>query len=127
MNSTMLLIFTVVGAALVLLAAYGAFARNRGLFLSGFCFFSILPIIGEYMAYHTDKGHMHLMMVILSIIQFLLMFPDKQLYTRDNKSAIALATKIGLGVLVINAGAALYVFHLTTQVPLQFGYYHVAF
>ena len=127
MNSTVQLIFTIVGAALVLLSAYGALKRDRRLFLSGFCFFSFLPIIGEYMAYHDDKGHIHLMMIALSVVQFLLMFPDKNTYARDNIPAVAAVTKIGLAVLVINAAAALFVFYLNKQVPLQFGYYHVAF
>jgi uncharacterized membrane protein len=127
MNSTIELIFTIAGAALVLLSAYGAIKRDRRLFLSGFCFFSFLPIIGEYMAYHADKVQVHLLMIVLFVVQFLLMFPDKNTYARDNKPAVAAVTKIGLAVLVINAAATLFIFHLNNQVPLQFGYYHVAF
>ena|SRR5476651_1679450 len=127
MNSTVNLIFTVVGAALVLLSAYGALKRDRWLFLSGFCFYSFLPIIGEYMARHADKAQIHLLMIVLFVVQFLLTFPDKNTYARDNKPAMAAVIKIGLAVLVINAAAALFVFHLNKQVPLQFGYYHVAF
>jgi hypothetical protein len=127
MSSTLELIFTIVGAALVLLSAYGALKRDRRLYLSGFCFFSIIPVIGEYMAYRGDKVHIHLLMMTLFVVQFLLMFPDKNTYDRDNKPAMAAVLKIGLAVLVINAAAALFVFHLNKQVPLQFGYYHVAF
>ena len=56
MNSTIELIFTIAGALLVILSAYGAATLNRRLFMSGYCFFSILPIIGESMAYNADKA-----------------------------------------------------------------------
>lgn len=127
MNPTMLLIFTIVGAALVLLCAYGAFSKNRRLFLAGICFFSLLPIIGEYMAYNAAKSHEHLFMITLFVIQFLLTFPDKNGYAKDNTAAMTLVTKIALAIIVINAMGVLYIFHLTTQVPAQFGYYHIAF
>ncbi len=127
MNSTVNLIFTVAGAALVLLSLYGAITLNRRSFLSGFCFFSFLPIIGESMAYNTDKGAVHLMVLTLFVVQFLIQIPDKHLYTRDDLSAKTLATKIGLSVLVINIAGAVYVLCLKSGVPVQFGYYHVAF
>jgi uncharacterized membrane protein len=127
MNSTVNLIFTVIGAALVLLSLYGAVTLNRRAFLSGFCFFSFLPIIGESMAYNTDKGAVHLMVLTLFVVQFLINIPDKHLYTRDDLSAKTLATKIGLSVLVINIAGAVYVLCLKSGVPVQFGYYHVAF
>jgi len=127
MDSTIQLIFTVVGAALVLVAAYGAFTKNRRLFLSGFCYFSILPIIGEYMAYRTAKSHEHLFVMVLYLIQFLLTLPDKNIYASDNKPALAAVTKIALAIVVINIMGVLYIFHFTRAVPMQFGYYHVTF
>lgn len=127
MNSTVNLIFSVVGGALVLLSAYGALTLHRRALLSGFCFFSFLPIIGESMAYNTDKASVHLCVVFLYIVQFLIQIPDKHLYTRDDLPAKALATKIGLSVLVINIAGAVYVLCLNSGVPAQFGYYHIAF
>ncbi|HEX3387055.1 MAG TPA: hypothetical protein VHS53_17765, partial [Mucilaginibacter sp.] len=82
MNSTVNLVFSVVGAAFVLLSTYGSLTLNRRAFLSGFCFFSFLPIIGESMAYNTDKGAVHLLVVFLFVIQFLIQIPDKNVYTR---------------------------------------------
>jgi hypothetical protein len=127
MNPTIQLIFTVVGGALVLLSIYGALKLDRRLFLSGFCFYSILPIIGESMAYNADKGAVHLLMVFLFLVQFALQIPDRNIYGRGDTIAVMFATKIGLAILVINAGAAFYVFRLNTAVPVQFGYYHIAF
>jgi hypothetical protein len=66
-------------------------------------------------------------MVVLFVVQFIVQFPDGKIYAKDNSIAITLATKIGLGVIVVNAGAAAYVFCLKSGVPVQFGYYHVAF
>ena len=127
MNSTIELIFTIVGAALVLLSAYGAFTLNRRLFISGFCFYSILPIIGEGMAYNSDKASVHLIVVFIFLVQFVLQIPDRNMYGRENAVAVSLATKIGLGILIINLGAVVYVFHLNSGVPVQYGYYHLAF
>ena len=127
MNSTINLIFTIVGAALVLLSAYGALKSYRRPFMSGFCLFSILPIIGESMAYNADKASVHIIVIFIFIVQFIIQFPDKNFYGRENSVAVALATKIGLAVLVINLGGVLYIFHLNSGVPVQFGYYHLAF
>jgi hypothetical protein len=127
MNPTILLIFTILGGALVLLSAYGALKLDRRFFLSGFCFYSILPIIGESMGYNADKGAAHLLMVFMFVTQFVLKFPDGKIYARDNSIAVAFATKIGFAALLTNAGAAVYVFCLSTGLPVQFGYYHIAF
>jgi hypothetical protein len=127
MNPTIQMIFTIVGGALVLLSAYGAIKRDRRLYLSGFFFYSILPIIGESMSYSVNKTSIHVLMVFTFIAQFVLQIPDKNLYGRENLPATTLATKIGLAVLVINAGAAVAIFCLNLGAPVQFGYYHVAF
>jgi hypothetical protein len=127
MNSAIELIFTVAGALLVLLSVYGAATLNRRLFISGYCFYSILPIIGESMAYNADKASVHLLMVFMFLVQFVLQIPDKNLYGRDNSVAMALVSKIGFAILIINIGAAIYVFGLNSGVPVQYGYYHIAF
>jgi hypothetical protein len=127
MNPTIEMIFTIVGGALVLLSVYGAAKRDRRLYNSGFCFYSVLPIIGESMGYSADKASIHILMIVIFIAQFLLQIPDKNLYSRENLPATALATKIGFAIIVFNAGAAVAIFCLNLGVPVQFGYYHVAF
>ncbi|MDB5145262.1 MAG: hypothetical protein JWQ66_3975 [Mucilaginibacter sp.] len=125
MNSTVEMIFTIVGAALVLLTVYGAFKLNRNLFLSGICFFSILPIIGESMAYNADKTSVHILVIFIFLVQFVLALPNKIVYGPDNLAAIKLSTKIALALIIINAGGVVFIFCLNAGVPVQFGYYHI--
>jgi len=119
------MIFTIIGGALTLLTVYGAFTLSRKLFLSGVCFFSFLPIIGESMAYNTDKGAVHVIMVCLFLCQFVLALPNAIVYGPENAAATKLSSKIGLALLIINIGAAVFVLCLKSGVPAQFGYYHV--
>jgi hypothetical protein len=125
MNSTVELIFTVVGAALVLLTVYGAIKLDRKLFLSGLCFFSILPIIGESMGYNADKASIHVLVIFVFVIQMILAWPNNIVYGTDNLAAIKLATKISLSILIINIVGAVFIFCLNAGVPVQFGYFHV--
>ncbi|HWZ15864.1 MAG TPA: hypothetical protein VNW95_11570 [Mucilaginibacter sp.] len=125
MNSTVELIFTVAGAALTLLAVYGALKLDRKLFLSGVCFFSILPIIGESMAYNADKAPIHIIVIFIFLAQFVLAFPNNIVYGQDNVAATKLSTKIALAILIFNIGGALFILCLTKAVPAQFGYYHI--
>jgi hypothetical protein len=125
MNSTVEMIFTIVGAALVLLTVYGAVKLNRNLFLSGICFFSILPIIGESMAYNADKASVHILVIFVFLVQFVLTLPNKIVYGPDNLAATKLTTKIALALIIINVGGAVFIFCLNAGVPLQFGYYHL--
>ncbi|MEO6849211.1 MAG: hypothetical protein ABI203_01275 [Mucilaginibacter sp.] len=125
MNPTVELIFTIVGGALVLLTIYGAVTLHRKLFLSGICFFSILPLIGESMAYNTDKGSVHIVVIFVFLIQAVLALPSNITYTSDNVAAGKLTSKIALSMLLINVGGIVYVFFLKAAVPAQFGYYHV--
>jgi len=127
MNSTVELIFTVVGAALVLLAVYGALKLDRKLFLSGLCFFSILPIIGETMGYNADKAPIHVLVIFVFVIQLVLALPNKIVYGAENIAATQLATKIALSILIINVVGAVFVLYLNSGVPAQFGYFHIAF
>jgi hypothetical protein len=125
MNSTVEMIFTIVGAALVLLTVYGAFKLNRNLFLSGICFFSILPIIGESMAYNADKASVHVLVIFIFLVQFVLALPNKIVYGPDNLAATKLSTKIALALIIINVGGAVFIFCLKAGVPVQFGYFHI--
>ena len=110
MNSTVDLIFTVVGAALVLLTVYGAIKLDRKLFLSGICFFSLLPIIGEGMAYNADKAPIHVLVFFVFVIQMILAWPNKIVYGTDNVAATKLATKIAWSLFIINAVGAVFIF-----------------
>ena len=124
MNPTVELIFTVLGAALTLLTLYGAATLSRKLFLSGVCYFSILPIIGESMRYGDDKATMHVIVAILYLVQLILAFPNTIVYGPENTAAAKLASKVALAILVINVAGAVFIFCLNSGVPAQFGYYH---
>ena len=127
MDDTMTLIFTGVGGLLALLSAYGAFKMDRKLFLSGVCYFSLLPIIGETMRYMdpATSSQYTLTLICTFIAQFLLTRPDNNNYGMDNTAAVALATKIGLAILAINLGSAYVILCLDFGVAQQFGYYHL--
>ncbi|HVV56465.1 MAG TPA: hypothetical protein VHC47_14115, partial [Mucilaginibacter sp.] len=83
MNPTMNMIFTIVGGALVLLCLYGAVTLNRKFFLSGLCFFSFLPMIGEGMAYNSDKAPIHVIIFFVFVVQFILTLPTNITYGAD--------------------------------------------
>jgi hypothetical protein len=127
MNSTVNLIFTVAVAALVLLTAYGAFKLDRKVFLSGICFFSLLPIIGESMAYSSDKAPIHILVIFVFLAQVVLTLPNAIVYGQDNTAAVQLSSKIAQSLVIINAGGAVFILYLNANVPAQFGYYHIAF
>jgi hypothetical protein len=125
MNPTVMLIFTILGAALTLLTLYGAATLSRKLFLSGICYFSILPLIGESMAYSNDKATVHVMVAFLFLIQFVLALPNAIVYGQENAAAIKLSSKIAVALLLINVAGAVFILCLKATVPVQFGYYHV--
>jgi hypothetical protein len=121
------LIFTIIGGALTLLTLYGAVKADRKLFLSGLCFFSLLPIIGESMGYNADKASVHIIVILVFIAQFVLTFPNNIQYGPENTAAGKLVGKISLALLIFNIGGIIYVFCLNSGVPARFGYFHVAF
>jgi hypothetical protein len=127
MDQTINLIFTIVGAALTLLAVYGAVKLNRKLFLSGICYFSILPLIGEGMAYNADKAPIHIIVIFVFLAQIVLAFPSNIVYGQENAAAVKLTSKIALALLIINIGGAVYILCLKADVPAQFGYFHAVF
>ena len=126
MDSTTELIFTIAGGALTLLCLYGAFTGNKKLFLSGLCYFSILPIIGESMGYNADKASVHVIVVLVFITQIILTFPSNIEYGPENTAANKLVGKISLAILIFNIGGIIYIFCLNSGVPARFGYFHVA-
>jgi hypothetical protein len=125
MDKTIELIFTIYGGALTLLTVYGAFKANRKLFLSGICFFSILPIVGESMSYSADKGMVHVMVIMIYVTQFILAFPSNIQYGAENTAAGKLVAKIALGLLATNTAGGVYILCLHAPVPIWFGYMHV--
>jgi len=125
MDSTINWIFTILGAALVLLTVYGALKSDRRLFLSGLFYFSFLPLIGESIAYCTDKASVHVIVIFVFLVQLALAFPNNMSYGTDNVAATKLSAKIAVAFLLINIGGIVYIFHLNSGVPVQFGYYHV--
>jgi len=126
MNPTVKLIFSIFGAVLTLLTLYGAVKADRKLFLSGLCFFSLLPIIGESMAYNADGASVHIIVVLVFISQFVLAFPNSIDYN-DNAAAGKLVSKIALALLIFNIGGIIYIFCLKAGVPRRFGCCHIAF
>jgi hypothetical protein len=126
MNQTIDWIFTIAGAALVLLTIYGAVKSNRKLFLSGIFYFSFLPIIGESMGYNADKAPIHVLVIFIFITQMVLALPNNITYGPDNVAATKLSGKIAWALLIINIGGVVFIFCLNAGVALQFGYYHVA-
>jgi hypothetical protein len=125
MNPTVELIFTVLGAAFTLLTLYGAATLSRKLFLSGLFYFSILPIIGESMAYNADKGTVHVMVAFLFLIQLVLAIPNTIVYGPENIAAVKITSKIAFAFLLINVAGAVFILCLKAAVPAQFGYFHV--
>jgi len=126
MDSTVLWIFTIAGSALTLLCLYGVFKADRRLFLSGLCYFSILPIIGESMGYNADKASVHIIVVLVFIAQMVLTFPSKIEFGADNTAAMKLTGKIALALLIFNIGGIIYIFCLHAGVPRRFGCFHIA-
>jgi hypothetical protein len=124
MDATINMIFTIVGGALTLLTVYGVLKLNRKLFLSGICFFSFLPMIGEGMAYSNDKAAIHVLVFFVFLTQFVLAFPSQITFGPENVAANKLTNKIGLALLIFNAVGVVFIFCLNAGVPLQFGYYH---
>src|SRR5476649_2699435 len=98
MNSTVLWIFSIYGAIMLLLSVYGTIKADRKLFLSGLCLFSVLPIIGESMAYNADGLSVHVIVAMVFVAQFVLAFPNTIEYN-GNAAAGKLATKIALALL----------------------------
>jgi len=127
MNATIGWIFTILGAAFVLLTVYGAAKLNRKNFLLGLFCFSFIPLIGEGSAYCADKAPIHVMVFFMFLTQLVLALPNKIAYGQDNEAATKLSAKIALAFLLINVAGAIFVLCLNSGVAVQFGYYHVVF
>ena len=119
------IIFSGLGTIFVLLALFGALKLNRRNFLLGIFLFSLLPIIGEYMAYRAagEWGMLATMMAFLGIA--IVTFPNKVQYGSDNVAATAIAKKIGLAIIVVNLFQAYMILSVRDDVPAQYGYMHI--
>ncbi len=119
------IIFSVLGTLFVLLAAYGAIKLNRKNFLMGICLFSLLPIIGEFMAYldTNNWGMLATMMAFIGVA--LVTIPNKASYGSDNTAATSIARKIGMAIIVVNLIQAYIILALRTDVAAQYAYMHI--
>ncbi len=120
------LIFTISGTLAVLLCAFGALKQNRNNFLLGIVLFSLLPIIGEYMAYSATNNWGNLITMITFVGIAIVALPNKASYGADNLAATAIARKIGLMILVINLFQAYIILQVREDVAAHYGYMHVA-
>jgi hypothetical protein len=119
-------IFTVFDGVMVLLSLYGAVTSKRRFYLSGLCFYQIIPIVVSWSAYKADKAPGEILLMSLAIIQLIITIPDKALYGRDNAAASSLAGKIGVATVFINAVSAVFGLY-STNTPIQFPCFHIAF
>lgn len=119
------IIFSALGSLFVLLAVFGALKLNRRNFLLGIFLFSLLPILGEYMAYRDagEWGMLATMMAFLGIA--IVTFPNKTQYGSENVAATAIARKVGLAIIVVNAFQAYMILGVRDDVPSQYGYMHI--
>ena len=116
------IIFSALGTLFVLLTVFGALKLNRKNFLLGIFLFSLLPIFGEYMAYRDagEWGMLATMMAFLGIA--IVTFPNKTQYGSENVAATAIARKVGLAIIVVNAFQAYMILGVRDDVPSQYGY-----
>ncbi len=119
------IIFSALGTLFVLLTVFGALKLNRKNFLLGIFLFSLLPIFGEYMAYRDagEWGMLATMMAFLGIA--IVTFPNKTQYGSENVAATAIARKVGLAIIVVNAFQAYMILGVRDDVPSQYGYMHI--
>ena len=119
------MIFSALGTIFVLLALFGAIKLNRRNFLLGIFLFSLLPIIGEFMAYREagDWGMLATMMAFIGIA--IVTIPNKIQYGSENVAASAIARKIGLAIIVVNLFQAYMILSVRDDVPSQYGYMHI--
>ena len=119
------IIFSALGTLFVLLTVFGALKLNRKNFLLGIFLFSLLPILGEYMAYRDagEWGMLATMMAFLGIA--IVTFPNKTQYGSENVAATAIARKVGLAIIVVNAFQAYMILGVRGDVPSQYGYMHI--
>ena len=119
------IIFSALGILFVLLAVFGALKLNRKNFLLGIFLFSLLPIIGEYVAY-SDAGEWGMLATMMAFLGIaIITFPIKAQYGSENVAATAIARKIGLAIIAVNVFQAYMILGVRDDVPSQYGYMHI--
>ena len=102
MNPILEVVVNIFGSIFILLTAYGAIKQKRDIFLFGICFFSIVSIISELIAYAQDDNVLHLFIIIIFLGQVIVTLPINTRFDEKNKAATALSNRIGCAILVIN-------------------------
>jgi len=120
------LFFTVSSIVTISIAAYGAIKMNRKNLLLGTFLYSLLPVIGESNQFHLTGDYGNLITAVAFLCAAIISFPSKISYDSKNTTAVHLARKIGLSIIVLNILQGYIVLQLRTDVPAQYGYAHLA-
>jgi len=120
------LFFTVSSIVTIAIAAYGAIKMNRKNLILGTFLYSLLPVIGESNQFHLTGDYGNLITAVAFLCAAIISFPSKISYDSKNTTAVHLARKIGLSIIVLNILQGYIVLQLRTDVPAQYGYAHLA-
>jgi len=118
--------FTVSSIVTISIAAYGAIKMNRRNLLLGTFLYSLLPVIGESNQFHLTGDYGNLITAIAFLCAAILSFPSKISYDSKNIAAVHLARKIALSIIVLNSLQGYIILQWRTDVPVQYGYAHLA-
>ncbi|MDB2492969.1 hypothetical protein N9X15_02300 [Flavobacteriaceae bacterium] len=116
---------SIFGSIFILVAAFGAIKRIRGLFLFGICFFGTSPIIAEGIGYAQDNNIVHLFIIVMFLGQVILTLPTNTPFDEKNKAAMAMINRIGCVILVINLFQGYLILSKSLDLPQQFGFMHL--
>jgi hypothetical protein len=125
MNPILEVVVNIFGSIFILLTAYGAIKQKRDIFLFGICFFSIVSVISELIAYAQDDNVLHLFIIIIFLGQVIVTLPINTRFDEKNKAATALSNRIGCAILVINLFQGALILNNYIDVPHQFGFMHL--
>ncbi|MGA0987015.1 MAG: hypothetical protein ACO3RO_02330 [Flavobacteriaceae bacterium] len=118
--------FTVSSIVTISIAAYGAIKMNRRNLLLGTFLYSLLPVIGESNQFHLTGDYGNLITAVAFLCAAILSFPSKISYDSKNIAAVHLARKIALSIIVLNSLQGYIILQWRTDVPVQYGYAHLA-
>src|SRR6056300_326106 len=120
------LFFNGASVVTILIAAFGALKMNRRNLLLGTFLYSLLPVIGESNQFHATGDYGNLITAVAFLCAAIITFPSKITYDSKNITAVHLARKIALSIIVLNTLQGYIVLQLRTDVPAQYGYAHLA-
>ena len=118
--------FIVSSIVTISIAAYGAIKMNRRNLLLGTFLYSLLPVIGESNQFHLTGDYGNLITAVAFLCAAILSFPSKISYDSKNIAAVHLARKIALSIIVLNSLQGYIILQWRTDVPVQYGYAHLA-